>query len=302
MSVKKQLPIIQQFARDFQVPTNTLYIIILIIVSISGLYVLTSSVQQQQLIDSSADSSGSNPPLAGCNEACTNNRECRADHFCFQGHCRLASNSQSPTCAATTVTPTQATKSAVTPVVSVKPSQTLTNPTTATSSDQIIQEPTAATSAINNIASPTITENETHSDLPTQPTQVAGITQLIQQLFAKTQATTTGSLSLPVLLGAGLIGLLLLIALVIVLNSKKSQINYQPTDFDSLEQDAPEPVQVQTQTQAQTQAVPLPLQSTQAKTQSTDDHNIINDHELTPPPSAMISRIQEKKVEIPKRS
>ncbi len=302
MSVKKQLPIIQQFARDFQVPTTTLYLVILIIISLSGLYILTSSVNRAQLIDSSADSSGSNPPLAGCNEACTNNRECQADHFCFQGHCRLASNPQSLTCTTTAITPTLATKSAVTPVVSVKPSQTLTNPKVATSSDHITQESTGATSATNNIASPTITENETQSDLTTQPPQVAGITQLIQQLLAKTQAATTGSLSLPVLLGAGLIGLLLLIALVIVLNSKKSQINYQPTDFDSLEQDTPEPVQVQTQTQAQTQTVPLPPQSTQAKTQSTDDHNIINDHELTPPPSAMISRIQEKKVEIPKRS
>jgi uncharacterized protein YpmS len=33
-----------------------------------------------------------------CNHGCNTNRDCMADYRCYQGHCRLASNPESPTC------------------------------------------------------------------------------------------------------------------------------------------------------------------------------------------------------------
>jgi len=85
---------IKQISSNLNISIASIYLVILIIVSLTGILVANGALNQSQDTRSSASSY----QIVGCNQPCLNNRYCQADHFCYQGQCRLAANPESSTC------------------------------------------------------------------------------------------------------------------------------------------------------------------------------------------------------------
>jgi len=306
--VTKKLPnLIKQFAQDFQIPVAVVYLAIFAVVSVAGIFVTTSAIREEQIIRGRATYQ-----VVGCNEPCTHNHQCEPDHFCFQGRCRLADNPESPTCELTPV------PSPTTPPVITEPTQPI-DKGTETPLPTETEEPEEATDAA--ILQPTPIEEMEDStvvaQLEPEPTivvdeeiepiakpDVSESTFFEQILGALNQIfPNTDDVSLPMILGIGLVGLVILLIVVSLANSKKNK--YRPTNFKSLElpqqEQQPEPTKPAQPAQTiHSDKVSIPTNKQPATPTPQPKYSDGDSDDLTPPPSTMISRIKEKDIEVPR--
>lgn len=92
---KKNNPFLQ-VAQKLEIPVGAVYGAFAMIVFMSTLVVTSQASLQTQNLASQASYQ-----IVGCNQACASNRNCQANHFCYQGRCRLAANPQDETCGGT---------------------------------------------------------------------------------------------------------------------------------------------------------------------------------------------------------
>lgn len=304
----KKLPnLIKQFAQDFQIPVAVVYLSIFAVVAVAGVFVTTSAIRQEQITRGRATYQ-----IVGCNEPCAHNHQCEPDHFCFQGRCRLADNPESPTCELTpapspTTTPgiAEPTQPTIDKGTEVPLPTEVEKPEEAT--DTAILQPTPveeiedSTIAAQLELEPTVIEEEiepiTKPDV-SQPTFFERILGTINQIFPDID-----NISLPMILGIGLVGLVVLLIIVSLANSKKNK--YQPTNFKNLEQSQqePPPESAKPPQPAQTiQSDKISIPTNQQPTTSTPQpkYSDGDPDDLEPPPSTMVSRIKEKDIEIPR--
>ena len=283
---------IKQISSNLNISIASIYLVILIIVSLTGILVANGALNQSQDTRSSASSY----QTVGCNQPCLNNRYCQADHFCYQGQCRLATNPESSTCNPSEViislTPTKIPSPTDNPLTGQKgePAQT---PTASSGAE--------ATTSAQNIPTRTPTINESdYEPMPLPQIKPSLINQVANQ-FKEVDS------QLLLIIGVGVGGLIILIILVAVVNGGKKKDQLKPISFDNLETSknksnlqTPTPVVKPQQPAAPRQGetkpanqIPKPKQSATPTAQNQD---------LTPPPSSMVSRIKEKKIQKPKNN
>lgn len=85
-----------QVANKLEIPISAVYGAFAMIVFMSAVVVTSQASLQTQNLASEASYQ-----IVGCNQACASNRNCQANHFCYQGRCRLAANPQDETCGGT---------------------------------------------------------------------------------------------------------------------------------------------------------------------------------------------------------
>lgn len=268
---------LKNFSQTLDLPISAIYGGLVLIILLTGVFIATASIRQEQSLSSEA--SQAEYGTVGCNQPCKNNRYCEADHFCYQGRCRLASNPQSPTCDPNEifVTPTQ------------QPPTTIPSPTIQQKGDVVIKSPTATESTAGTIASsptptstPSIVRPTTIPETKSEPGMVLGFLQQLAQM------STNAELSLPMLVGIGLAGLILLLTLVAMINNRRKP-KFEPTDFTSLREKSfsenKKPKQENTTDSLKSDQTPSPTQKEL--------------EDLTPPPSSMLSRLKEKGIKKP---
>ncbi len=89
----KKNNLFSQVAQKLEIPVSAVYGAFAMIVFMSALVVTSQASLQTQNLASQASYQ-----VVGCNQACASNRNCQANHFCYQGRCRLAANPQDETC------------------------------------------------------------------------------------------------------------------------------------------------------------------------------------------------------------
>jgi hypothetical protein len=269
---------LKNFSQTLDLPISAIYGGLVLIIVLAGVFIATASIRQEQSLSSEA--SQAEYGTVGCNQPCKNNRYCEADHFCYQGRCRLASNPQSPTCDPNEVFITPA----------PQPPTSIPTPTIQQKGDVIIKSPTATESTAGTIASsptptstPSIVIPTTIPETESEPGAILGLLQQLPQIFENAE------LSLPMLVGIGLAGLILLLTLVAMINNRRKP-KFKPTDFTNLREksfsDNKKPKQENTAESLKSDQTPSPTQ------------NELED--LKPPPSSMVSRLKEKGVKKPK--
>jgi len=94
MSSPKKTNPFKDAAKQLDLPVAAIYGAIVVAVSLIGGVIITSqaSLRSQEL------STQANYQIVGCNQACASNRNCQPNHFCYQGKCRLASNPTDELC------------------------------------------------------------------------------------------------------------------------------------------------------------------------------------------------------------
>ncbi len=274
----------KSFSQTLDLPISAIYGGLVLIILLTGIFVATASVRQEQSLSSEA--SQADYGTVGCNQPCKDNRYCEPEHFCYQGRCRLADNPQSPTCDPNEVFVTP-TPQPPTTTPSFTPS-----PTIQQKGDDVIDSPAATEStAATTTSSPTPTSTPS-AVMPTaapeaktepEPSVILGLLQKLSQVFENIE------LSLPMLMGIGLGGLILLLTLVAMINNRRKP-KFEPTDFTKLreksfQKNQEDPDQKDTTTSLKSNQALSPTQSEK--------------EDLTPPPSSMVSRLKEKGVKKP---
>ncbi|HQM15705.1 MAG TPA: hypothetical protein PLM16_00650 [Candidatus Woesebacteria bacterium] len=192
-----------EIARSLDIHPAAVFAALVLIVSLVGVYVTSQATLQSQSTLSRARTTYS---TVGCNQACANNRYCEANHFCYQGKCRLASNPSGETC-----TPLS-TKDA-----SQDPSQKGYDPNLNSESEQT-KSPDQSTA-----------EAEPKSDVS------------IAENAPKPTPLSTNSLKVAFVLGLGLIGLMVILGISSLFSENKTvgTINnkVKTTDFSNLEKE-----------------------------------------------------------------
>ncbi len=340
----------KQFADSLQISTQAVYAGLVLIVGLTGLALALTSMNQTQNPLTQADTSYE---TIGCNEPCEHNHQCQANHFCYQGRCRLADNPLSPTCDAGEIIPTATPKpktivvtATSTPAPKKGDEVTLptltptTTPTTAPTTEPTAEPTSEATKSASLSATTTpepilepLDEEEPPSPFLTSLLNfLSGINQGFNQLLENL------NLSLPIVLGIGAAGLVLLIAFVSSLNKRKEP-KFKPEDFTNLGEkrfEPPQPSSEKTKSgskitktpqtisaiekpktskgtasakpsqppQPQTPKKPAPMPkppkpASSHPSQSSKPETAVAENDQTPPPSSMIHRMKEKGVEKP---
>lgn len=209
-SSTKDQNIFKQAAEQLDIPVIAVYGALLMVVAITSGVVLSSqaSTQNQDLRSRAA-----NYVVVGCNQACTNNRNCEPNHFCYRGRCRLASNPERESC------------DLASPTVDhdLKGGDINSNQTDG-SNDQ------AATSS----GSTEATETEANNELDL----TEGTSDQIESYGLLDQLMGEDNSQLFLVLGLGAIGLLVIVALITILSSSKNKSKdneVNPPDFSNLE-------------------------------------------------------------------
>lgn len=262
---------INQISKSLNISVVGVYLVILLVVSLIGILVANGALNQSQDTRSAASSY----QTVGCNQPCLNNRYCQADHFCYQGQCRLAANPESSTC--------DPTETIVTLAPTKTPSPT-DNPL-AGRKGELVNIPIASNGAEATTATKSVpTRMPTIDESDYQPMPIPAIKpSFISQIADKFDAADN---QLLLIVGAGVGGLIVLIILVTIINGKKKKISYQPVSFSNLE----------TPNNKANPQTPTPVIKSKQTPVTT-----VQDQDLTPPPSSMISRIKEKKIQKPKK-
>lgn len=314
----KQPSAIKQFSQFFQVPIQALYLIIVFIIVFVGVFVSTSSTQHKQRTEGLASSA--EEQTVECNQACEHNHQCPPNHFCFNKLCRLVTNPHSPYCdpladdADNTI---QSASPATEPQVQLCNEPCINN--NQCDSNHLCYQglcrlssqpedptcgqattPEATSSAILPTPSPITTASSAtdsiEAEVPLIPSSpepeekaTSGIAGLINNFLADSDT------SIFFVLGLGLIGLIILVAIVTFVSSRK-KIKYPHSNFSQLEQ-TPQHNQEDNQTipinpSAETADSNSETQPTYSSTELKLDHN-------QNPTSPMISRLKEKEIEIP---
>ncbi len=311
-----KLPIKSQFKRNFQAPLAAVYTAILaLVVAIGALIITTHNIQQSQKLDSAAKEYS----IVGCNQPCQHNHQCPADHFCFQGRCRLADNPYSSTCdpdEVITPTPSATIEPDISPTPPDEISPTPSPEPTPDEQPLIIDEEPIDEEPIDDLEpdEPTPTPTTLPEDDVVDRPFIFGIGQQISLLLNYVAADN--GLSLLLALALGLIGLLVLISIVLLINAKQQSTKYQPTQFDIQEQST---FQEKSQSKRAQKIKTRPTTQSQPDSPSTKD-NITpikpnpqqqearssiptpQEEDLTPPPSTMVSRLKEKEIDIPQNN
>jgi len=94
MSTPQKTNPFKEAAQQLDLPVAAIYGALVVAVSLIGGVVISSqaSLQKQEL------ATLANYQIVGCNQACASNRNCQPNHFCYQGRCRLASNPTDELC------------------------------------------------------------------------------------------------------------------------------------------------------------------------------------------------------------
>lgn len=204
----KKLNPFAEIARSLDIHPAAVFAALVLIVSIVGVFVTSQATMQSQSVVGQARTAY---PTVGCNQACANNRYCEANHFCYQGKCRLASNPSSETCI-----PPNSNDS------SQDPSQKGYDPTGNSDSTQ----PNAQTQPI---ASPEPVSNISSAEVDPRPTPLNTLNALL----------STNSLKIALALGLGLIGLMVVLGISSLFSKKGSAVSTVSTvktaDFSNLE-------------------------------------------------------------------
>jgi hypothetical protein len=324
--MKKQPSHIKQFSQFFQVPVLTLYVIIGAVIVFAGVFASSGALQQKQSTEGLAGSA--QEQTVECNQACTHNHQCPPNHFCFNRLCRLVTNPHSPYCDPLDETAKTAPPS--TPVTKTPP----TAPKTGTQL-QSCNEPCANNNqcepnhfcyqgqcrlvshpedqTCGQTTTPVATSPATQPTLPPMPTSppatepaetglpfipltpepeektATGIAGLINDFLADSDT------SIFFVLGLGVVGLIILVAIVTFISSKK-KVEYQPSDFSGLEK-TPQPSQENNQTIPINPSAEIADESseTQPTYGSSEDENDASQAST----SNMMSRLKEKEIELP---
>lgn len=235
---------------------------------------------------------------AGCNEPCQHNYQCQPDHFCFQGFCRLGINPLDPNCDPDNIIPITDHELEI---------DTDSATTSAESSqDDQLPDPTDAEDTMNSDIDEF--QNETKDELPEHETPnetndkvpLDGSNEVVDEDLDEDQfllnqedvqaAENTGGvpgvmanierqlekfdLTLPLALGIGLAGLVLIISLAAILNNNKKS-KFKSDNFTHLKDKKGEPQSAKTK-----QAEPIkPSGSSAAQTQQFIKQNLPEEDE-----------------------
>ncbi len=233
--------------------------------------------------------------LKSCNEFCTHNHQCEPNHFCFNDRCRLVTNPENPACEPpsepTEVEPT--TPPAITTPTTVPTATPTAEPTepAATAPAEVLTTPEPDQTA-------TDTAQEEPPLIPQFPEEEEDTPSAIVQAINNFLADS--DVSIFFILGIGLIGLVVLVAIITLVSTRQKNV-YQPTDFSSLETSsgkkggAGEKSQQKQSQKAQTAAnnnetIPINPEAQNASKTSKNQPTYSDAEQHTPPPSAMVKK------------
>lgn len=207
-STKSKNPFLQ-VAQKLEIPVSAVYGAFVMIVFMSAIVVTSQASLQTQNLASQASYQ-----IVGCNQACASNRNCQANHFCYQGRCRLAANPQDETCGIT----------AKEYDASQDPSQK--------GYDPVIEEPTSFD-----------TTNSTNSSKENDPLNPPTPLSKLNNSFNVFDKLDGNDSKIMMYIGIGLIGLVVLITIISMLGSSSSKkdiktvkkVNTPKPDFSNLE-------------------------------------------------------------------
>ncbi|MEA2056702.1 MAG: hypothetical protein U9O78_03275 [Patescibacteria group bacterium] len=227
--------------------------------------------------------------IVGCNQFCQSNRNCESNHRCYQGKCRLAANPESPSCSTT--------KGGLAEKNDIEPTIPPANDGSSDSAE--VSEEDGVDSNSN------ISDSNADEDGSQDAQDIAAETAwdaLKQYLESK-------NLSLPLLIGAGLAGLILLIGLISLLSGsgKKKRpaqnlADLEKNQFKNL-QSKPSSKQSKQASKQSKQAAGNAATIKSAPTiKSLDQSNEKpKQNNIAPPPSSMINRLKDKEIKKPKK-
>lgn len=213
---------------------------------------------------------------AGCNEPCQHNYQCQPDHFCFQGFCRLGINPLDPNCDPDNIIPITDheleidTDSATASAKSIQDDQL---PDPIKDDEDLAEDTMDSDSDIDEFQNETKDElpehetpNETNDKVPLGGSNEVVDEDLDEDQFLLNQedvqaAENTGEvpglvanierqlekfdLTLPLALGIGLAGLVLIISLAAILNNNKKS-KFKSDNFTHLKDKKDEPQSAKT--------------------------------------------------------
>jgi hypothetical protein len=211
--------------------------------------------------------------VVGCNQACKTNRNCEPNHRCYQGQCRLAVNPKSPNC---------------------DPNEQISETkggTTQTPSIEPIKEDGKDSSPSTGTAEPTKLEvTEEPEEEEQEPTGTDTDTDDETALDALKKYLQDKELSLPLMIGAGIAGLIVLIGLISLLSHSGSKRN-SPGGLSDLEKNQFGQSSKNNKQNNQQVTKINSLSQTQQKPKNDDD--------VSPPPSSMVNRMKDKDIKKP---
>ena len=229
---KKQPATLQQFSQFFNVPITAVYVIALAVIGLAGVMFTSFATYQQQQTLSSANTAQA--PVITCNSVCSHNHQCQANHFCFNGRCRLVTVPEDPTCGDTKGGVTQpaedetAVAPTIVPTATVAPTIEATDSAQATETSPVVPPIINDPNRLNSLQGrqqDQLLETDTTQE---NESKLAFIFEYVEQFLSESDT------SIFFVLGIGVVGLILLIAIISFISAKKKS-SYTPTNFNDLE-------------------------------------------------------------------
>ncbi len=214
--------------------------------------------------------------IVGCNQTCKTNRNCEPNHRCYQGQCRLAINPQSPICDPYEKVTDR--KGGSTQELTMKPEE-----------DEDGEKPLSSTGSTSQSQEVKTTEESEKDKQATDTTDETALDALKEYLQSYFQSK---DLSLPLIIGAGIAGLVVLIGIISLLSRLGANHNNSPGDLNSLNKNRfTQTKKKNNQSENQQVTKISSLGRSQQKPKNNDN--------VSPPPSSMVNRIKDKDIKKP---